>query len=76
MITKFLIILQYLLMLVYMMLNMLKLVLNCRSDERGIHVNDLAKELRLPLEKIMSVLLFFLNIYLSLYRYAKHLLMT
>lgn len=23
------------------------------SDERGIHVNDLAKELRLPLEKIM-----------------------
>jgi hypothetical protein len=76
MITKFLIILQYLLKLVYMMLIMLKLVLNCRSDERGIHVNDLAKELRLPLEKIMSVLLFFLNIYLSLYRYAKHLLMT
>lgn len=34
------------------------LVLNCRSDERGIHVNELSRELKLPLDKIMSALLY------------------
>jgi len=43
---------------------MLKLILNCR--DMGVHVDELSRELKLPLDKIMSVLLFF-YIYVSLW---------
>jgi len=35
-----------------------KLVLNCRSDERGIHVDELSRELKLPMDRIMSVIVY------------------
>lgn len=37
---------------------MLKLVLNCRLGERGMHVEELERELKLLLDMIKSVLLF------------------
>lgn len=43
---------------VSMILKDIKIVLNCRSDERGIHVNELSRELKLPTDKIMLALVF------------------